>query len=145
MQIQLVELFFEIVSKSFQFLVDEHGFTPPLYEVDEKASLAKVRYFGKNLAIEFLLDRREFHVDCKIVRMINKEVATDYAVDKHGQLVRTSLSSLFRKRGVRERLFRNVGSLTFEERMRIMLDDYAQMIRKHGHDILADSPTVFSN
>jgi len=141
----LTQKFFELAEGTFRFLVDEHQFRGPTREIDEKASLAKVKYAGKYLLIECLFDRRELHVDCKVSRVIDGRETKDYAVDPYGHLVRTDLPNLFRKRGIRDRLFRDVASLEVEQRIQVTLEDFAQMLRKHGRDILNDSPTVFAS
>jgi hypothetical protein len=145
MESQLTELFFESVTKTFHFLVGEYGFAAPVQEQDEKAGLSKVRYIGRNLAVECLLDARDLHVDCKVVRVVDGKIATDYAVDDRGQRVRIDLASLFRQRGTRERLFRKVGGMEFQERMQITLEDFAWMLQKYGADILHDLPKTLSS
>ena len=137
--------FFETVNKTFHFLVEKHGFAQPVFEQDENGLLAKVRFFRKNIIIECLLDSREAHVDCKVIRIIDGKVAADYAVNEYGQIVRMDLPGLFRKRGVHGKLFREVGNMSFEERMQITLSDFAQMLQRHGQDILDDSPNVFGS
>lgn len=141
---QLAEYFFNEAAKTFAFLVDDHGFAPPLLEVDEKINFAFVTFMGQNLAIECILDEREADIDCKIARVIDGKKITYYAVDDNGVRLREGLFNLLRRRGVREHLLTKVGGMSFRDQIKVTLRDFAQMLIKHGQDILADSPTALS-
>jgi hypothetical protein len=141
---QLANYFFEETSRAFAFVVSEHSFATANLQVDDKIDFAFVTFMGKNLAIECILDEREADVDCKIVRVVEGKKATHYAVDESGVRVREGLASLIRRRGIRERLFERVGERDILARIKITLDDFALMLKKHGAEILNDSPTALA-
>ena len=139
---QLVDYFFSEASRALAFVVNEYNFSPPRLEVNEKINFAFVTFMNKHLAIECILDERESDIDCKIALVFGGKKTTHYAVDENGVRVREGLFGLLRRRGIRERLVTRVGGLEFREQIKIAMLDFAQMLRKHGQDILHDSPTA---
>ncbi len=134
--------FLEEASKTLGFLVTEYGFSPPQLEEDKRYRYgADVRFTGKNLAVELLAESRpgEEGVMCYIARVLNGKKTTAF-VDKRG--ARESLDALLVRRGVRERLWRSQAGLEFREQIRVTLEDVARILKTHGQDILADSPTA---
>jgi hypothetical protein len=127
-------------------LAEEYSFAAPQLEVHDKVNFAFVSSMGKNLAIECSLDEREGDITCIICRVVNGKRATFYdAIDERdmrGLRVREHLSSLLVRRGVREPLFTRVGGLDLRERIKITLADFANMLRKHGQEVLNDSSSV---
>jgi hypothetical protein len=144
MEQQLAKHFFEEASKAFAFLVNEHSFAAPQFTIDERINAASVSFFGKNLAIECILDEREGDIDCKVAYIIEGKRTQHYAVDETGARVREGLASLLRRRGVRERLFQPVGDLELREQIRVTLHDFASMLKRHGQEVLNDSPTALT-
>jgi hypothetical protein len=140
---ELRDYFLQEVAKAMGFLVTRHHFVGPEYETDEDIHFARVSYSRENLAIECVLDEREEDVDCKVVRMKGGRRLVGFAVDEKGQLVRQRVSTFVRSRGAPEPLFRKVGNLSLRQRIPITLNDYARLLKNHGQEILADSPTVF--
>ncbi len=145
---QLSNYFFAEASKAFAFVVEKHSFAAPQCEVNDKINFAFVTFIGQHLAIECSLDGREGDICCTIARVIDGKKATHRdAIDecnKHGARVREHLSRLLQLRGVRERLFTRVEGLEFLDRIKITLGDCAAMLKKHGQDILDDSPSVLT-
>jgi hypothetical protein len=145
---QLVTYFVEEVSKAFAFVVNEHNFAAPQLDVRDEIHLAFVTFMGKHLAIECSLDEREGDVACIIARVVDGKKASHRDAidgrDERGARGREYLSKLLERRGVRERIFTRVGGLDLRERIRITLADFAQMLRKHGKEILDDSPTALA-
>lgn len=141
---QLATYFFEETSKAFGFVVNEHSFDAPQLLVDDQINFAFVTFMGKNLAIECILDEREDDVSCKIARVIDGRKTIHYAVDERGERVRESLYSLLVRRGIRERLFTKVGGLALREKIKITLNDFASMLKKHGAEVLNDSPMALA-
>ncbi len=139
---QLANYFFEKASRALAFVVSEHSFAAPQLRVDGAINFAFVTFMGKNLAIECILDEREADVDCKVARVVAGKKTTDYAVDAAGVRMREGLASLLRRRGVKERLFARVGELDLRERIKITLADFASMLKKHGDEVLNDSPAA---
>ena len=137
---QLAEYFFAEAAGTFDFLVKDYSFAPPDLEVNNKIDFATVTFMGKNLAVECILDEREADITCKIARVINGKKTSDYAVDENGVRVREGLFHLLQRRGVRERLFTKTGNLELHDKIKTTLSDFAQMLKEHGGDILADSP-----
>src|SRR5215217_4249639 len=137
---ELAEYFFAEAVRTFDFLVKDYSFAPPDLEVNNKIDFATVTFTGKNLAVECILDEREADITCKIARVINGKKTTHYAVDENGVRVREGLFHLLQRRGVRERLFTATGDLELRDKIKTTLSDFAQMLKKHGQDILANSP-----
>jgi len=137
---QLAEYFFAEAARTFDFLVKHYSFAPPELEVNNRINFATVTFMGKNLAVECILDEREADITCKIARVIDGKKTTHYAVDENGVRVREGLFHLLQRRGVRERLFTSTGDLKLHDEIKTTLGDFAQMLKKHGGDILADSP-----
>jgi hypothetical protein len=137
---QLANYLFDEASRTFGFLVKDYSFAPPQLEVDNKINFATVTFMGKNVALECILDEREADITCKVARVVDGKKTPHYAVDENGVRVREGLFHLLTRRGVREKLFTNVGGLELREKIRIGLADFMQMLKKHGQDILADSP-----
>jgi hypothetical protein len=141
---QLANYFFDEASRTFDFLVKDYSFAPPQFEIDNKINFGTVTFMGKNLAVECILDEREEDITCKIARVVDGKKTPHYAVDDKGVRVREGLFHLLTRRGVREKLFTNVGGLDLRDKIRITLADFAQMLKKHGQDILADSPEALA-
>lgn len=145
---QLADYFFEETSKALAFVVNDHGFAAPQLEVRDKSNFAFVTFMGKNLAIECSLDEREGDIACIIARVMDGKRATYRDAidecDEHGTRVREHLFKMLERCGVRERLFTRVGGLKPRERIKITLEDFAQMLRKHGQEVLNDSPTALA-
>lgn len=141
---QLANYFFEEAARAFDFLVKDYSFSPPQLEVDNKINFATVTFMGKNLALACILDEREADIDCKIARVIDGKKTSHYAVDDKGVRVREGLFHLLRRRGIRERLLTPTRGLELHDRIKTTLSDFAQMLKKHGHDILADSPDALA-
>ncbi|MDP3938625.1 MAG: hypothetical protein Q8R92_10880 [Deltaproteobacteria bacterium] len=145
---QLANYFFEEASKAFAFVVTEHSFAAPQLDVNDKINFAFVTFMGKNLAIECSLDEREGDIACIIARVIDGKRATYRDAvderDEHGVRVRVYLRRLLEQRGVRERLLTRSGGLELRERIKVRLADFAQMLRKHGQEVLNDSPTALA-
>lgn len=141
---QLADDFFAQASKTFAFVVTDHAFAAPLLEVDDQINFAFVTFMGKNLALECHLDEREGDVACVIARVTGARKSTYRDAvderDEQGVRVREHLNKLVERRGVRERLFTPIGTEELRERIRITLGDFARMLRKHGQEVLSDSP-----
>jgi len=54
------------------------------------------------------------------------------------------LFHLLERRGVRELLFTKTGHLELHDKITTTLSDFAQMLKEHGGDILADSPAALA-
>lgn len=137
---KLARYFFVEVARTFHFLEVEYRFASPHLEIDTEINFAFVTFLGQHLAIEFILDEREADITCKIALVIDHKKTAHYARDEHGKLVRDGLYNFLLRRGIRERLFHNVGALGLYDKIPIKLEDYAKMLRRHGADILRDSP-----
>ena len=137
---ELAEFFFVEAARTFDYLVKDYSFAPPELEVNNKIDFATVTFMGKNLAVECILDEREADITCKIARVIDGKKTSDYAVDESGMRVREGLFHLLQRRGVGEGLFRKTGGLELHDKIKTTLSDFAQMLKEHGGDILADSP-----
>lgn len=145
---QLANYFFEETFKALAFVVTEHSFAAPQLEVDDKINFAYVTFMGRNLAIECSLDEREGDTTCIVARVIGGRKATHrdavHERDDSGVRIREHLSNLLKRRGVRERLFTKIGEVDLRQRILSTLADIAQMLRKHGQEVLSDSPTALT-
>jgi len=145
---KLANNFFKETSSAFAFLVNEHSFATPQLEVNDKIHFAHVTFIGKNIAITCSLDEREGDIDCRIARVIDGKKATYRdaisGIDERGTRVHESLYILLVRKGVRERLLTQITALGPHDRIKVTLADYAQMLRKHGQEILNDSPAALT-
>lgn len=144
----LSQYFFREVLDAFAFVVKKHAFSAAQLEVRDQISFTFVIFMGKHVAIECILDEREDDIACIIARVVDGKRATcDDAVDdrdESGVRVREHLSMLLERHGARESLFTRVGSLDLYDRIPITLGDFAQMLKKHGHVVLNDSPSALA-
>ena len=138
---QLAKYFFDQVSEKFRFLPDQYGFTGAKLRIDERIHFAFATYVGTNIAIEFVLDEREEDVTCEIARVL-KEEPTFLIADTTRAGCREYLTSILHRKGVRESLFRETGRLSLDERIPLVLEDFAHALHKYCSDILSDLPTV---
>ncbi|MEA3212917.1 MAG: hypothetical protein QOE70_5974 [Chthoniobacter sp.] len=145
MNSELASFFLDRVVRTFSFLSTEHVFAAPTLEINDQICFATVTFMGRNLAVECILDEREGDIDCKVARVLNGKKTSHYAVDENRIRVREGVASLLRRRGVREKLFRNVSQLDLRERISITLADFAHMLKTHCGDVLDDSPSALAN
>jgi hypothetical protein len=141
---KLSNYFFREAAMAFDFLVKNYSFAPPQLDVDNKINFTTVTFMGKNLAVECIFDEREVDIDCKIARVIDGQKTSHYAVDDKGNRVREGVFHLLHRRGINERLFTPTKELDVDGKIKTTLNDFAQMIRKHGRNILADSPDALA-
>ncbi len=141
----MTSLFRDEVVRTFAFLAENYGFSDPKVIVDVQFPIVTVVYLKRHIAIEFVLDDREKDIGCMIARVVDGGTAPEYEFDAKGLRVRQDLYGLLVRRGVRDRLFRDVGRLSFRERIPVTLEDFAAMLKQHGRDILEDSPTVLDD
>lgn len=140
----LKQIFIGVASQRFSFIVNSYFFKGPYVEHDPKTGFVTVCYLATNVAIECIFDQREEDIDCKVALVRNGKLAEGYSVDSNGKLVRQGLAQLLRDRGVRKKLFTNVSGLPLEDRIKVILEDFAKMLREHGTDILSDSGDIFA-
>lgn len=136
MKTELQRLFFEEVKKNFEFL--RAKFKGPFPQLDEKTGIFHVLFIGSNLAIEFILDERDEDIACKILRVVDGQPTSYYAIDSYGRRVRGELANLLMLHGVRDKLFRQVTGLSLKDQIPIILGDYARMLQRYGQMVLDD-------
>jgi hypothetical protein len=132
--------------RAFGFLVTSYGFAPATIEIDTQIHFVTVTFNGKNLALECIYDERESCVEVKVARVLNAVKATEYAVNAQGERVRERLLTLFLERGVRSVGLKDegLGRRPLDEMFQIKLNVYADLLRVHGKDILADSAAALT-
>ena len=144
MEKKLSNYFYKKSSNIFEFLVTDHFFEKPNIEIDNKTNFATVDFFRKDIAFECILDERESDVTCKFVKVVNGQKATDYAVNEKGERVRDDLASILRRKGINERLFTKLNKqLEIAEMIKIVLADYAEMLKKFNKDLLGNPEKIF--
>ncbi len=141
---QLANYFFQEACTAFGFLVDVYSFAPPELVIDDRINFAFVTFMNKSLAIELILDEHDNDIDCKVACVFNGKKTEHYALNDEGTRVRDSLTNVLRRRGTRDRFFKNVGDLSLHEKIKPTLADFSQMLIEYGKDILADSPKALS-
>jgi len=139
---QLVTLFVSQVREHFEFLVLDYGFAEPLVELRPDVYSAIVVFMGNNVAIEFVLDEREEHIECRIARVVDGERSRHYAVDENRRRVRENLFGLLRRRGVTNWISISLAGLSLEKQIPRKLDALAKNLRANSQDILADLPGI---
>jgi hypothetical protein len=122
----------------------EYGFSAPQLETNEKIKFAYVTFMAKHIAVECILDQREEDITVKIVRVLDGKKTPYYAVDKKNAWVRQDLFGLLRREGAPAAgcLRKLESGLDFSDRIPRLLDNYAEMLKKYGKDVLDDSPTA---
>lgn len=145
MDSNLANEFLDACNHAFGFLVSDHGFQPATIEVNSRIQFVTVSYTGRNVAVECIFDKNESWVEVKIARVLNGVRPADYAVDSSGRRVRESLYPLLIRRGVRGFGPREKGlsEKPIGEMFRIRLGKDADLLKRHGADIIGDSPDVF--
>jgi RHS repeat-associated protein len=145
MDTTIADEFLDACNQAFGFLVTDHWFRPAILEIDAKIRFAVVSYLGKNVAVECVFDENERWVEVRIARVVNGARPVDYSTDNYGRRVRISLYPWLIERGVRGFGPREeaLSNMPLSEMFRIRLSKDAHLLRKHGADIIADSPKVF--
>jgi hypothetical protein len=146
MDARIAKEFHDECNLAFGFLATDHGFKPATLEINPKIHFATVSFVGKNVAVECIFDDNESWVEVKIARVVNGARPTDYSTDSTGHLVREGLYPLLIRRGVRGFGPRDEGlsKKPLKEMFRIRLSKDADLLRRHGADIVSDSPKVFA-
>lgn len=141
----LFSLFLETIREKLSFLAT-FGFTGPYtnYESGDKLNSYEVSYKAKNLAIEFHLDLRDQDIACYISRLVDGKIPSDWAINEHGEIVRMRLSSWLGNKDVQDSSLTRVTGSSYKKDIPITIGNYVELIQKHGQNILADRPDIFS-
>lgn len=142
---KVVELFRREVEKNFSFLVASGNFTGPYSNIDEKTWIYTVSYQGQQVAVQLILDRRDEDIGCKVAKVIDGHITSDYAIDSNGAVVRDHLFKLLERNNSVSQQFTKVTGLPFEEQIPITLADYARMLLEDGEDVVADNADIFKD
>jgi len=140
---QIANEFLRACNASFGFLVSQYGFGDAVLDIDTKIGFATVSFTAKNVAVECIFDEREAWVEVKIARVCNGQRPATYSIDVTGRKVRESLYPLLLRKGVRDfgpRPVKQTGTL--QEMFQRRLSKDANLLRKHGAEVLSDSATV---
>lgn len=138
-------------TRVFSFLLEDYAFDKPVAETKSDIHFTTVTYKKVNIALEVIFDEREQDITVKVVRLKNGVKPDNYAINDRGQICRASLITILMKMGVRklrlqeELLKECMGIVTGQEERfyKKHLCYYAYLLKKHGKDILNDSPELF--
>lgn len=136
-------IFSDLVLNEFSFLIKISGYKIIQNSIDERTGALKIIYAGQFTGIEFWLDLRIEEISCKICLLNNGQPPGLLNEDAAGNCVREGVWNLLVEKGVRTPLLTRVSSRTFEERIPIMLGDFAKMLQDYAH-LLADDPAVLN-
>ena len=127
------------------FLISEGFFSQPMLELNAPKTVAKVTFFGKNLALECIFEELEKWLEIKVARIEGGRASPHYAIDGKGMCVRDSLFHMLKKRGCKSAVWtaRDLDPKNIEQMLRTKLTAYAEALQKYGKDIVDDSPDVF--
>jgi hypothetical protein len=144
MDVRVADDFLKACNESFGFLVTDHGFQLGTLEVDSSIRFATVSYVAKHVAIECVFDETESWVEVKVARVVNGKRPVEYSTDSTGRRVRENLYSLLVERGVRDfgPRGKRPSSMPHSEMFRIKLSKDADLLRRHGAEILQDAASV---
>lgn len=140
MSASLSQFFLETIRSEFAFLVEEHGFTGPYFDLSPY--VYEAWFMRKNLAIEFLFDYRDQVLSCLIVRLEEGKMPSGWAVNEKGERVRIYLELWLRKRGICGPFLTQIKPKDAREEIRIRAQDYARILRQYGGEILQDRADV---
>jgi hypothetical protein len=139
----LLEALRDACAKSLIFLVSDHGFRGPILEVDEGSGVATQHYVGRHLAIDVVMETREFDVRCHVGRVVDGVPTRYFAVDRQGKVVRTSLLAWIHGRLGRYPPGPRLAGLSREKQIEAVVADTARLLAEHSPEVLADDPAVF--
>lgn len=140
---ELLSIFERVVTQEFSFLPATGKFKGPYSELDQNTGIFMVRYFGRHLVVQLLLDRRDQDISCKIAKVVFGHETQDYSVDKEGNIVREHLSVLIKRSRNVTPQFTKVTGLTLAEQIPLTIKDYARMMKEYGQSIIEDDVNIF--
>lgn len=122
--------FAELVEKYFGFL-EEYGFKRSLEYEAASATLCKVVYLGKYVAIEVYLDIRDNYVGVTVVKVLNGIPKDNWQGGFHADL-----GAYLKKRGH----LRRTSARQLLSPIELAIAAWADLLRLEGEKILADLP-----
>lgn len=138
----LIQRFRDEVPRCFGFLAAEHGFRGPDYEMRFDGLVA--RFLGRALAVELELHTVPgLELACYVARIVDGEVTRHFAVDRERRLVRFRLDSWVEYRLGRPPPLAAIRAATQPDELAQRIGQEAELLRLHGHEVLADSAAVF--
>jgi hypothetical protein len=139
----LLQRFRDEVPRSFGFLAAEHGFRGPHFETRFDGLVA--RYLGRALAIELELHTvPTVELACYVARIVDGEVTRHFAIDRERRLVRFRLGSWIEVRLGRPPPMAPIRAAGEADELAQRIAQEAELLRRHGEDVLADSAAIFS-
>jgi hypothetical protein len=136
------EKFVQRVSHRFSFLTREYGFSGPYTPVKD-GYLTKVVYRTDLLAIEFVLERVDFGIECNIALIVNGKISDSFDKNPNGRRMKRSLRALLIAKGVRSGISINIPpESTEEEKIDLKLAGYEDILTTSGKSVLAGSPDL---
>lgn len=145
---QMHQHFLAECRSAFSFLIDNHGFSGPVIEVDERIGFIFVVYCKDQIGVECIWDQREQDVSVKIVRLTNGRRPIVYRCDQSGKVWREHLTQILLRHGVRDLGFRGIcesGLSSQQAFFRKALLGFARLLRMHGGGLLDGSSRVLDD
>jgi hypothetical protein len=141
----LLEALRQSCAKHLLFLVRDYRFSGPILEVDDGSDIARQRYVGEHLAIEILMETREFDVRCHVGRVVDGVPTRHHAVDRQGNVVRFSLLSWIHDKVGKLPPGPRLAGSSREQEIETVVADTAKLLLEHAPEILADDPAAFDH
>lgn len=136
------EVFIKVTEEKFSFLL-EKGFTGPVLR--EVWPETMIYYIGRNVAIECVLDEKDFFAGCYISKVVGGQPVQVHAKNKLGVRVRFLIHTWVTEQSdVPDSFYKKVSrKMTWEEVIPIRLDNDQRMLQEYGQIIIDDSPDIF--
>jgi hypothetical protein len=136
------EVFIKVTEEKFSFLL-EKGFTGPVLR--EVWPETMIYYIGRNVAIECVLDEKDFFAGCYICKVVAGQPVQVHAKNELGVRVRFLLSAwVTEQTDIPDSFYKKVSrKMSREEEIPIYLDNNQRMLQEYGQIIIDDSPNIF--
>jgi len=135
------EKFPSAIREVFDFLCRDYGFRDP---VTEKTSLTlRLSYRAHRVAIEISVDFRDRAVEVALVRLADGQRPDGWAIDSQGRQFMVRISEAARFRKIPNPHMTISADASPQSILRFWLEAWAEQLRTHFADILADSDTLF--
>ena len=136
------EVFVKSTQEKFSFLL-EKGFRGPVLRDDWPQT--KVYFIGRSIALECVLDEKDFFVGCYIGKVIDGQPAQVHAVNNLGVRVRSLLHTWVSEQvDIPDSFYTKLSrQMSWEEQIPIRLDNDQRLLKEYGQSIIEDSPDVF--
>lgn len=136
------DVFVKTAEEKFSFLLDK-GFKGPFLRY--AWPISKIYYIGRNVALECVLDEKDYYVGCYISKAINGQPVQTHALNDQGVPVRYLLHAWVSTHvSIPASFYTRVSrKMSRDEQIPIFLDTNLRLLKEYGQKIIDDSPDIF--